>query len=621
MSISAKWLNSDLASRVAYWLPRIRELREEAQTLSSEIRRSAETLHAQGLAISADVWERHQQWCAKVSKAGEQFLAEPAFAVSPPPPQGGVKAWADHLAQLDSEIQRARQSLEATRADLTVVLEKVVDLKAKDGPCEDLAEIQSQAHTLMVQMGNRALLPEACERAQKFVALWELLTDVEQGLIDSPEAAARADAVAQGFGGRLVLQAAQGRFQPSHGWPLRDVAAVVTSLRDRLEKKTAPITPLPGPAAPLLRPVASRAPVNRMVDLAPLEMVQSKLQWSSEQEADPVAASCYKTLRRAVAYVIGVTKEYIERESARQEFEESLQFAATAQSALRVHLHGLGRRDESQGSVYFWLSDITKAQKVFISRHMRLEDPGDPQAMETLCAEIDQRLYARQRPKRIQKALGNMEFKFNKLTGDAEKDFTIWGDIVRIVTEVMKEEEVPPSSKELREALLPRLGDIPCDLEPNPQFELVLRALREHQQREPSPGESDAGNGKRYSPEATEVGQLLRGRKVLLVGGIPDPVVRERIESAFELGELQWEGAKEHSSSAKFQPLVAAPDVSVVCLIIKLIGHGHVDDIKEYCRQADRPLVLLHKGFGVNQIARCILDQAGQRLKETAVAS
>lgn len=112
---------------------------------------------------------------------------------------------------------------------------------------------------------------------QKFVALWELLTDVEQGLIDSPEASARADAVAAGFGGRLVLQVAQGRFQPSHGWPLRDVATVVASLRDRLEKKTAPITPLPGPAAPLLRPVASRAPANRMVDLAPLEMVQSKV--------------------------------------------------------------------------------------------------------------------------------------------------------------------------------------------------------------------------------------------------------------------------------------------------------------------------------------------------------
>jgi hypothetical protein len=620
MSISTKWLNPDLASRVTYWLPRLRELREEAQNVGGEMRRAVEALQTQGLSLPAELWERHQKWCEKVSQVSEQFLADPAFGVSPPPPSGGVKVWVDHLTHIDNEIQRARQSLEATRSDLTAVLEKIVDLKAKDGPSEDLTQIQSQAHALMVQMGNRSLLPDACERAQKFVALWELLTDIEQGLIDSPEASARADAVAAGFGGRLVLQVAQGRFQPSHGWPLRDVATVVASLRDRLEKKTAPITPLPGPAAPLLRPVASRAPANRMVDLAPLEMVQSKLQWSSEQEADPLAASCYKTLRRAVAYVIGVTKEYIERESARQEFEESLQFAATAQSALRVHLHALGRRDEAQGSVYFWLSDITKAQKVFISRHMRLEDPGDPHAMEPLCAEIDQRLYARQRPKRIQKALGNMEFKFNKLTGDADKDFTIWGDIVRIVTDMMKDEEVPPSSKELREALLPRLGDIPCDLEPNPQFELVLRALREYQQREPAPGETDAGNGKRYSPEAAEVSQLLRGRKMLLVGGIPDPVVRERLESAFELGELQWEGAKEHSSSAKFQPLVAAADVSVVCLIIKLIGHGHVDDIKEYCRQADRPLVLLHKGFGVNQIARCILDQAGQRLKETAVA-
>lgn len=76
-----------------------------------------------------------------------------------------------------------------------------------------------------------------------------------------------------------------------------------------------------------------------------------------------------------MAYVIGVTKEYIEGEDARQEFEESLQFAATAQSALASPARP-GRRDESQGSVYFWLSDITKAQKVFISRHMRLEDPG-----------------------------------------------------------------------------------------------------------------------------------------------------------------------------------------------------------------------------------------------------
>lgn len=46
--------------------------------------------------------------------------------------------WVDHLTHIDNEIERARQLLEATRSDLTAVLEKIVDLKAKDGPSEDL---------------------------------------------------------------------------------------------------------------------------------------------------------------------------------------------------------------------------------------------------------------------------------------------------------------------------------------------------------------------------------------------------------------------------------------------------------------------------------------------------
>lgn len=77
MSISTKWLNPDLASRVTYWLPRLRELREEAQNVGGEMRRAVEALQTQGLSLPAELWERHQKWCEKVSQVSEQFLQTP----------------------------------------------------------------------------------------------------------------------------------------------------------------------------------------------------------------------------------------------------------------------------------------------------------------------------------------------------------------------------------------------------------------------------------------------------------------------------------------------------------------------------------------------------------------
>jgi hypothetical protein len=109
--------------------------------------------------------------------------------------------------------------------------------------------------------------------------------------------------------------------------------------------------------------------------------------------------------------------------------------------------------------------------------------------------------------------------------------------------------------------------------------------------------------------------ELLRGRSVVLIGGVRRPHAAEQLESALGLRELIWVEGRDQTYMA-FEPYVADPDVAVVLLAIRWSRHGF-NDVKAFCSKYGKPLVRLPGGYNPNQVAFHIVSQVGDRLAGT----
>ena len=70
-------------------------------------------------------------------------------------------------------------------------------------------------------------------------------------------------------------------------------------------------------------------------------------------------------------------------------FEQALDLAAEAQSALRMAVEAVeGRPDSDQDKVFHWLRYTATEQQIFIARFMRLDDPADPTGWRDLQERI-----------------------------------------------------------------------------------------------------------------------------------------------------------------------------------------------------------------------------------------
>ena len=151
-------------------------------------------------------------------------------------------------------------------------------------------------------------------------------------------------------------------------------------------------------------------------------------------------------------------------------------------------------------------------------------------------------------------------------------------------------EGVPPSSREVRDLLLPRIDDLPDGAELPPGFRLVLREIDRYlATRTPRPV---AATAPEPSPEVAEAARLLGGKSVLLIGGLRRPGAQQALRKALALGELIWIETKEHESIDRFGPYVARPEVALVLLAIRWSSHSF-GDVKRSCDEHGKPMVRL----------------------------
>jgi hypothetical protein len=290
--------------------------------------------------------------------------------------------------------------------------------------------------------------------------------------------------------------------------------------------------------------------------------------------------------------------------------ERALPLLAEAQSALRLSLQRLEAPDDpDQLAAYEMVRDTAARHRVFLKRFLRADDLANPEAWPDRLARIENQRGSRPPSQRQAMLLDRLRSLCAQDVG--ERTDESWREVIAAVDDVVAE-GTPPSSRELRELLLPLLEDLPEVHDMRPGAARVLREIdRFVATRSPR---STGATAQVQTAEMREAARLLSGRSIVLIGGIRRPETQEALRSAFGLEELVWIGTRVHQSIRGFEVAIARPEVAAVLLAIRWSSHSF-GDVKEFCDRYGKPLVRLPGGYNPAQVAAQILAQCSGQLE------
>jgi hypothetical protein len=329
-------------------------------------------------------------------------------------------------------------------------------------------------------------------------------------------------------------------------------------------------------------------------------------------------ATCFEAAADACKLAEGLLEHAGEE---RDLFTDALDLAAEAQSALRIAITDIGgSTDSDQYKLFQWLKQTGSEQQILIRRHMRKDDPADPALGSDLrerIQQLEERIHNnRGRAKRYRGLFSKLRYHLKLIEQNRGQDRSYdWQKVSEAVEELV-EEGLPPSNRELRDLLLPVADEMPDALEVPKNFRLVLRELDGYLSSLTDKEEDDTTPAA-PTEEVRRAAELLRGRTVVLIGGIRRPQAAEALTQVLDLKELVWVEGRDQTY-ADFEPYVARPDVAVVILAIRWSRHGF-GEVKEFCDKYDKPLVRLPGGYSPNQIAANIMGQVAERLSNKAL--
>jgi hypothetical protein len=327
-------------------------------------------------------------------------------------------------------------------------------------------------------------------------------------------------------------------------------------------------------------------------------------------------AGCFEAAAAAVTFLDHLINNPDEDQDG--VFEQALDLAAEAQSALRVAIAEIGgSTDSDQYKIFQWLKTTGSERQILIRHYMRKDDPADPtqwDSLQTRIHELEESLQSsRTRAKRHRNLSSKIRYHLKLIESNRGQDRTHdWQKVIEAVEELVND-GIPPSNRDLRDALLPLADDIPDSLELPKNFKLVLRDLDQFLSSQlAKPETSDMPSVSSETEDVRRANQMLRGRAVVLIGGLKRPLAADALTAALGLKELIWVEGRDQTYEL-FEPHVARPDVAVVILAIRWSRHGF-GEVKAFCDKYDKPLVRLPGGYSPNQIAFHIMSQVGERL-------
>ncbi len=347
--------------------------------------------------------------------------------------------------------------------------------------------------------------------------------------------------------------------------------------------------------------------------------------WRNQaQPGDPILrqiADCYDAQADAVALLRRVDAV---ADGRRAEDEESaFHLLAESNSALRVALADtwLSDDDRDQAETHVWLRRETAERRVFIERHMTADDPADQANSADLRSRIKaqgKRLDEREAAtKGVKNALGQIRYHAGQLSKcrpeEAPAHWTKISDAVKRLQGM----GVSTTDRRVAEAV----GSAAAAAWPGPpagadfMADVIARALTLKSEVGKTDPKRTNGDEREWSPSVLGVRELLRGKRMVIIGGERNAEAVQRLTQAFELKDAEWVELTEHGPGTPMRGPIYRPDTAVVIVIIKLTGHLHSEEAREYAAAAGKPCVMLSGGYNPERVAAEIMEQASARLK------
>lgn len=340
-------------------------------------------------------------------------------------------------------------------------------------------------------------------------------------------------------------------------------------------------------------------------------MLDSHRKLPGDERMQAIAA-CYDNVARAAAATLQLERESLLEPGPPSEL---LYLLAESQSALLASLQEVDLRgDSDQRDLFLWLKDQTTRHRIYVDRHMRLDDPADFQDAPGLARRVDDlvRLLIERRDARRQRGqyLNRLRYHLRKVVESTPPSAD---DVAAIEATVVQwcESGLPVGDRTLRNLLGSLRETMHGEGELPPRVQSILAASAESER---TAGESGQGR-----PELLErARELLRGRRVLLFARPEEPEVGDQLAEALELEELRWVPLDETGEvETRLREEIDEEGVSLVLIALRL----QVPDyalFKELCIERSRPFVRLPSGCGPQQVAHQVLRQVGRRLRTAA---
>lgn len=326
------------------------------------------------------------------------------------------------------------------------------------------------------------------------------------------------------------------------------------------------------------------------------------------------AAECAALLRQCVDSDFPVSEAML---------PQAMEVTAEATSALRVILERtwLERADTDQDELHLWLRQESTARQIYIKRHMKLDDPADPDRADdvvgrarALRRELDE---GAERAKRIHQGFRKIEYHVGLLLAkpldveyEQEKIAEAIGELCAL--------GVAASDRRFRQSVPAQIATAVRDVtEPNKYVVEVLERVEQWSEEAAGSAsiEVDTATALRWSETVLEVRSLLEGRSIVVVGGEPRPDEIERMKDAFALSAVYWVDLTEHGSSQPMQAPIMRPETAVVFVLIRLAGHQHASDANTWAKEAGIPCVRVPAGHNPEQLADAVQQQASEQLR------
>lgn len=282
---------------------------------------------------------------------------------------------------------------------------------------------------------------------------------------------------------------------------------------------------------------------------------------------------------------------------------ELLYLMAEAQSAILVAVRNLGLRgDSDQRDLFAWLKHQTTVHRIYVDRHMRLDDPADPVGAADLLARADAGAEELRRKSQDRKERQQLLKKLRYHLQRGAQGALLEGDQESIVTALARWKELGLATRD--RALSETLAELGGRDDLGDPLRLALGGFEETPAKSEDASRDPNAEARALLKDQSIAGLHLAGDDPDLVG-IAEQLDLEGIES------LEVSGL---SAADEVRSCVQSTSATLILLGIRL-DQGAYEALKEACAERDLLFVRLPGGYDRDQVARQILRQVGWRLR------